>query len=208
MKAYIIVCWLAASLLTGCASEKTGDFRPIEGRFGYVTHISGVVDRSLSSSLCYLGTNGNAIVVWPSLLIISGNNIVITNDTAVLVGGKAVMYKDGIERLTARLMGFKGPGGPPIDITDQVLMKYYIGKGMSLTNFMWDSFVSLTKTNDSIKILFGSRELRTGSKDVWDLVGSTAIISWHDVEAIMQDIKRNGKFKKDKLSGVEFMQKE
>jgi len=143
------------------------------------------------------------------LSIINGDNPVIANNTAFFVGGIASLYKDGNERLSNRLIAFKGPSGPPMDITDQVLQKYYAGTGFGLTNFMWDSFVSLTKTNNSIRIEFSSTKGMPGGKDFY----STAfdchqIISWNEIDAIMQDVKQNGKLKKEKWSGTEYLQKD
>ena len=68
-----------------------------------------------------------------------------------------------------------------------MLEKYYIGTSFGLTNFMWDSFASLDKTNDSIKIEFSSDKIRAGTKDIWDPFDSTLIISWNEIDAIIQD---------------------
>jgi hypothetical protein len=151
--------------------------------------------------------DGSATVVWPSLQIVQGNNMVVNNDEVVLIGGKAAMYNDGIERLTARWIAFKGSDGPPMDITDQILMKYYTGNGMGLTNFMWDSIGSLVKTNDAIQVEFGSSKGMPGDKNFYSSAFSCyLIISWHDIEAIMADVKKNGKLKKEKWSGFEYLQ--
>ncbi|HXI69443.1 MAG TPA: hypothetical protein VNN22_03690 [Verrucomicrobiae bacterium] len=208
MNSKINFCFLATCLLAGCASETTSDFNSVEGNFGYVTHIRGFTDRSLSAGFCYRDTNGIATVVWPSLKIVPGNNMVVNNNSVVLIGGKATAYDDGIERQTARLIAFKGPDGPPMDITDQVLIKYYTETGMSPTNFLWDSFGTLSKTNDSIQILFGSKRIRAGTNNIWEWFDSTMTISWQDIEAIMTDIKKNGKLKKEKWSGTEYLQKD
>ena len=135
--------------------------------------------------------------------------MVVNNDTAVLIGGKAAVYPDGSESLTARLIAFKGPTGPAMDITDQVLMKYYAGTGMGLTNFMWDTLGSLTKTNNSIQIPFGSSKGMPGSKDFWPTAFECHLtISWNEIDAVMQDVKQNGKLKKEKWSGTEYLQKD
>jgi hypothetical protein len=202
-------CLFAACLLAGCASEWTSKFTPIQDGFGYVTHVKGIVDQSLSTALCYRDNNGKIAVVWPSLDIINGDNPVIKNDTAILVGGKAELYYDGVERLTQRLIVFKGPSGPPMDVTDQILEKYYAGTGLGLTNFMKDGFASLTKTNNLIQIEFVSTKGMPGGKDFYSTsFGCHLIISWHDIEAIMADVKKNGKLKKEKWSGTEYLQKD
>jgi len=209
MKTRIILCGLVAGLFVGCASKWTSKFTPIQDGFGYITHVKGVVDQSLSASFCYQDTNGTTTVIWPSLSIINGDNPIIANKIAFLVGGKAALYPDGNERLTARLIAFEGPAGPPMDITDQLLLKYYAGTGMGLTNFMWDSFVSLTKTNNSIRIEFVSTKGMPGSNDfIRTAFGCHLTITWNEIDAIIQDVKQNGKLKKEKWSGFEYLQKD
>jgi hypothetical protein len=208
MNSKINLYLLTACLLAGCASESTSNFIPVEGSFGYVGHVRGFTDRSLTLGFCYRDANGNTTVVWPHIQMVAGNNMVISNDTAFLVGGVATLYKDGNERLSDRLIAFKGPTGPPMDITDQVLQKYYAGTSFSLTNFMWDSFVSLIKTNGSITIPFSSDKIRPGTKDIWEPFDSTLTISWNEIDAIMQNVKTNGKLKKEKWSGTEYLQQD
>jgi hypothetical protein len=207
MKTRLIFCGFIASLFVGCTSETKSDFNPVEGNYGYMTHVSGFTDRSLTLSFCYRDTNGNTIAVWPSLKIVPGNNLVVSNDTALFVGGKAAIYPDGNERLTERLIAFKGPTGSPMDITDQVFQKYYEDKGLSLTNFL--GFNSLDKTNGEIQILFGSTKGRPGSKEfLTTAFGSTLTISWNEIGLIMNDVKKNGKLKREKWSGFEYLQKD
>jgi hypothetical protein len=99
MKPRLILCGFIASLLAGCASETTSKFTPIENGFGYVTHVRGLTDRSLSADIWYQDSNGKRTAVWPYLQVVWGNNLVITNNTIVLIGGNAELYKDGNERL-------------------------------------------------------------------------------------------------------------
>ena len=206
MKTQIIIYGLAASLFAGCESETTSDFNSVEGNFGYVTHARGFTDRSLTEGFCYRDATGKTTVVWPYLQMVWANNLVASNDTAVFVGGVASLFTDGNERLKMRLIAFKGPVGPPMDITDQVLMKYYNGTDMSLTN--WSGYNSLDKTNGSILITFGSAKIRPGSKNIWDGFDCFQTISWNEIDAIMQDIKQNGKLKMEKWSGTEYLQKD
>jgi hypothetical protein len=107
MKTKTILYLLAIPLFAGCASEWTSKFTPIQNGFGYVTRVKGTVDQSLSAAFCYRDTNGTMTVVWPGLDIINGDNPAIKNDTALLVGGKAELYYDGVERLTQRLIVFR-----------------------------------------------------------------------------------------------------
>jgi hypothetical protein len=206
MNSKIIFCLLTACLLAGCASETTGDFNPVEGNFGYVAHVRGFTDRSLTMGFCYRDANGKTTVVWPYLQMVAHNNMVVSNDTAVFVGGVASLLTDGNEHLLDRLIAFKGPDGPAMDITDQVLLKYYAGTGMGLTNY--GGLNSLDKTNGSIQIEFISAKIRPGTKNIWDGFGCFETLSWNEIEAIMQDVKQNGKLKKEKWSGTEYLQKD
>jgi len=210
MKITIISGALAVSLLSGCAIEHTSDFTPIEkgNGFGYVTHVRGFTDRSLSAGLLYQDSSGKRVEVWPHLELIESDNPVITNNFALLVGGKAELYKDGNERLRERLIAFEAPSGPPLDITDQVLQKYCEESGVDFTNVTKDSFVCLIKTNGVLQIGFGI--LKRNERGPGDITAhdATMTISWHGIEVIMADVKQNGKLKKEKWSGTEYLQKD
>lgn len=198
-------------IVVGCAGHQSSHFTPIEGGFGYITHRDRVIDASLSAALCYQDATGNTTVVWPHLSLINGDNPIITNNVAFLVGGKTLEYTDGDEhltRLTQRLFVFEAPSGPPMDITDQVLKRYYAGTGFGLTNFMWDSFSSLRKTNDSIRIAFVSTKLLPGSAHHWQPFDSWATISLSDIKAIMKDVRANGTLQKEKSSGIQYLEEE
>ncbi len=53
MKTRLILCGFITSLFVGCTSETKSDFNPVEGNYGYMTHVSGFTDRSLTLSFCY-----------------------------------------------------------------------------------------------------------------------------------------------------------
>ena len=95
-----------------------------------------------------------------------------------------------------------------MDITDQVLQKYCAETGVAFTNVIKDSFVCLTKTNGLLQIGFGI--LKRNERGPGDITAhdATMTISWHDIEAIMADVKKNGKLKKEKWSGTEYLQKD
>jgi hypothetical protein len=209
MKTRTIFYLLIVPLFVGCTIEHTSDFTPIEkgNGFGYVTHVRGFTDRSLSAGLLYQDANGKRIQVWPHLELI-GNNPVITNNLAVLVGGKAEIYDDGVERWRERLIAFEAPAGPPLDITDQVLQKYCAESGVAFTNVTKDSFVSLVKTSDGLNILFGILRRNVRGSGDYMAEDATLIISWHDIDAIAADVKQNGKLKREKWSGMEYLQKQ
>ena len=136
-----------------------------------------------------------------------GDNVQITNNVAVLVGGIAHRYpEDGVERLSDRLIAFEAPAGPPMDITEQVLLKYCADNGIKRANVIQDSFVSLTRTKDVLQITFGVlKEDEKGNSTAQD---TTNTISWHDIETIMSNVKQTGNLKKEKWSGVEYLQKD
>ena len=209
MKAQIILCTLVTSLFPGCVIEHTSNFTPIEkgNGFGYVTHVRGFTDRSLSAGLLYQDSTGKRTLVWPYLELID-NNPAITNNIAVLVGGKAELYEDGVERLRQTLFAFEAPSGPPLDITDQVIQKYCLETGLASTNFVKDSFVSLKKYDGALEIAFGILSRGERGPGTINNYGTTMPISWHDIEAIMADVKKNGKLKKEKRSGMEYLQKD
>lgn len=207
MKIAAIYCALATSLV-GCAGEKTSDFKPIENGFGYISHVRGFTDRSLSAGLWYRDSDGKQTVVWPHLKLINSDNPIIKNKIAILVGDKAELYSDGVERLMQKLIAFEAPSGPPMDITGQIFHKYCAESSVNITNILNDSFVSLVKTSDGLHIFFGvlSRNVR-GPGD-YMAEDASVTISWHDIEAIMADVKKTGKVKKEKWSGMEYLQKD
>jgi hypothetical protein len=126
---------------------------------------------------------------------------------AVLVGGRAELYDDGVERLRERLIAFEAPAGPPVDITDQVLQQYCAESSVDFTNIIKDSFDSLTKTNDSLVFSFGI--IRIGERGPGTINDHDAFltISWRDMEAIIQDVKKTGTLRKEQRSGVVYLQK-
>jgi hypothetical protein len=207
MKTTILLCVLATGLGVSCG-KKSDNFTSIGNGFGYVTHVSGFTDRSLSEGLWYQDSTGKRNRVWPYLQMVWGDNIQITNNIAILVGGVASTYKDGQERLSDRLIAYEAPTGPPMDITDQILQRYCAQSGVAFTNVTKDSFVSLIKTNDDVQIEFGI--VKRNERGPGDITAhdATMIISWHDIEAIMSDVKTTGKLKKENQSDFEYLQKD
>jgi hypothetical protein len=205
-----ILSFTAAIICVGCVAETTGDFKPIEhgNGFGYVTHVRGVMDPSLSASLWYQDAKGKRTAVWSHIELIQGDNPSINNNVALLVGGRGEVYDDGVERLTERLIAFEAPVGPAMDITDQVFQKYCAESGVAFTNIVRNSFASLNESGDGVQMTFTiikHGERGPGSTNVH---GTIFTISWHDIVGIMQDVKKTGKLKKERRSGVEYLQKE
>ena len=122
------VSGIFALLLSGCgksAASKNSDFAPLQNGFCYVTHVHGITDPSLTTGLWYRCSDGKAIQVWPQLQLVWGDNLQITNNLILFVGGITSISKDGQERLTDRLMTFRAPAGPPIEITDHTYFGRY-----------------------------------------------------------------------------------
>ena len=92
-----------------------------------------------------------------------------------------------------------------MDITDQVMQKYCAESGLKIENVVKDSFHSLIKVNDKLEIIF---LVLIKTPEDTDVHGVTNSISWHDIEAIMQDVKQTGKLKKEKRSGAKYLQKD
>jgi hypothetical protein len=213
LTSFALPIFLCSILLTivGCNEQQNAEassdkFLPIENGFGYGGHSHGFTDRKMWAGLQYRDANGQMTVVWPYLGTASPV-VQITNNVAVFVGGITALDQDGVERLTQRLIGFEAPAGPPVDITDQVLMKWCAESGVALTNISKDPFVSLTKSNEVLQISFVilKRNVR-GPGDIMG-AGATAIVSWSDIEAIIQDVKKNGKVEHEKRSDFEYLQK-
>ena len=142
------------------------------------------------------------------LQIVWGNNTVITNNTAVLIGGRAEVYDDGKERIAKRLIAFEAPKGPSVDITEPLLQIWASQNGVNITNYVKDSFASLTKTNDAIQIDFVFVRYQERGPGTINAHGATIVIPWRRVETVIQDVIKNGKHKKEKQSGFEYLQKD
>jgi len=208
IKAKAISCVIIVCLITGCEREETGGFTPMENGFGFAQHSkkTSPMHRAIWADFEYRDTNGIATVVWP--YIHSVESIQISSNTVVLLGRKAKPFGDGIERLTTRLVAFEAPTGPPMDITDQVLENWCGKNGVQVTNIIQDSFVGLIKTNNVLRFDFGIIKRGLRGPDTIDAADGTAMISWSEVAEIIQDVKKTGKLKKEKWSGVEYLQKD
>jgi hypothetical protein len=204
MKTRIILSAIAILLIAGCDKSKADKFLLIENGFGYGGHSQGFPDRKTWAGLQYQDPTGKRTDVW-GYLSMASPVVQITNNLAVLVGG---VYDDGMKRFNDRLIAFEAPAGPPMDITDQLLKKYCAESGVAFTNIIKDSFVSLTKTNGSLQILFGIIKIGERGPGWISDHDATMTISWHDIEAIMADVKKTGKLKKEKWSGTEYLQKD
>jgi hypothetical protein len=159
------------------------------------------------AGLQYRDSTGKMKVVWPFLTMASPA-VQITNNVAVLVGGMAELYEDGVERLRERIIAFEAPAGPPLDITDQVLQRYCAESGVDFTNIIKDSFTAVNKSDGFLKIDFGI--VRRGERGPGTVNAHDASVrlSWKDIESIIQDVKKNGKAKHEKRSGFEYWRKD
>ena len=189
-------------------SKKEADsFQPLANGFGFgqFSKETSPMHRAIWADFEYRDTNGVKTVVWPYIDEVA--SIQISNNFAVLLGDKAKTYKDGKERLAPRVIAFEAPSGPPADVTDSILQKWSLENGVPFSDVTQDGFASLTITNGSLKLEFIVWKRGLRGPDTIDVVGGTAIIAWSEIEAIIQDVKKTGKLKKEKWSGVEYLQK-
>jgi hypothetical protein len=204
MNRQCLICAILGALLVGCVADKHPDFTPLQNGFGSVARPKGYPDSSLTEGLSYRDADGKTALVWPYLQPAFGDNVQITSNLAVLVGGIASIEPDGQERLCDRLLAFEAPGGPPLEITDQIYRQYCARTGVAFADIMTNSFHSITQTNDSLLFKFSIRETDpTLNPAFWR--GTTFTISWQDIDAIIQDVKKNGKAKKEQRSGAEYL---
>jgi hypothetical protein len=204
MNARLMLCSCAILLFAGCDKSNADKFLMIENGFGYGGHSQGFPDRKTWAGLQYQDPTGKRTDVW-AYLSMASPAVQITNNLAMLVGG---VYDDGMKRFNDRLIVFEAPAGPPMDITDQVLRKYCAESDVAFTNVVNNSFTSITKTNSAVQIEFGILKRGERGLGTINIHDASMTISWHDIEAIMADVKRTGKLKKEKWSGVEYLQKE
>ena len=201
-KANHLICLCILAIFgSGCEQKHN---LPIENGYEYAGHTEGLIDKKMWAGLQYRGSDGKVIGVW-GYLILADPDIQITNNLAVFVGG---VYDNGMQRFTDRLIAFEAPAGPPIDITEELLQKYSAKSGVQLSDIMPDSFTGLTKTNDLLRIELGIiKRNERGPGDMTTHDG-TLMISWEVIKLIIQDVKKNGKLKTEKWSGIQYLQKE
>lgn len=193
------LCYLL--LLVGCERSK---FLMIENGFGYGGHSQGFPDRKTWAGLQYQDPTGKRTDVW-AYLGTASPVVQITNTLAVMVGG---VYDEGKQRFSDRLIAFEAPAGPPMDITEEVLHRYCAESGVKRADIIQDSFTSLTKTNDALQVDFGILKRDVRGPGDYMAADATEIISWRDIRALMVDVKKTGKLKKEKSSGMEYLEKD
>ena len=197
------------SLIAACSragGPQQGTFTPLTNGFGYVATVHGFTDRSLTAGLWYKDPAGKLIRVWPYLDLLDGSseNPVTEGNIALLVGGKSELYDDGVERLTKRLIAFEAPGGPPLDVTDQIFARWCATNGLTLTNILKDGIAALNSTNDGARIEFVTIKK---FPDKTDVNGRVAVVSWAELKSIIADLKSNGKTNVEASSGIQYLQK-
>jgi hypothetical protein len=155
-------------------------------------------------SLQYRKPSSGRIIIWPSV-----QGYVLKDDLAVFLGEKATEKLDTQNRRATegRLFAVKSPE-LPLDITAQVLQQYCTETGLASTNFVKDSFGSLKETKNALEIPFGILSRGERGPGTIDIHDTTMTISWHDIEAIMQDVKTTGTIHKDRVWGTSYIKKE
>lgn len=199
-----IFCGLIAICLVGCDKGKSDKFVTIENGFGYGGHSEGFPDKKSWAGLQYRDQSGKTINVW-GYLSMASPAVQITNNLAIILGG---VYDDKNNVFHDRLLAYEAPNGPPIDLTSQIWEEYSKEHGVALSNIVKDSFVALTKTNDALRIDFVILRRGLRSLDSIDDGDGVAIIPWVKINFLMQDVKKNGKLKVEKWSGMKYLIKD
>ena len=209
MKVQKILLALIIYAAVGCnkGDVQSNQFIPLEGGFGYIAKAQGADGKAIKQGLWYTDSNHNQVSVWPHLQLVWGNNIQINSNLAIFVGGVATTYDDGRERLSDRLIAFKAPNGPPIDVTDRILEKYCLENGIERTNVINDSFSSLETTNGLLFIEFGIIKRDERGPGSINAYGATDMVSWSELDNFVENAKQKGEWKTEKWSGVRYLTK-
>jgi hypothetical protein len=219
MRIMIKLRWaiLAVSVLclSGCGlmrEDGPDTFTPLTNGFGYVTHVHGRTDPSLTQGLWYQDTTGNKKWVWPYLKTVWGgkwgDNLQVSNDLIVLIGEITVADSDGEEDAGDRLIAFQAPSGPPVDISEDVYKRFSTKNDVALTNIVRNTINGLIKSDNGIEMRVPYFKSGGGKRDVLDPDRITFQISWPELEAIVADVRKTGVTKKEKRSGIGYLKKE
>jgi hypothetical protein len=207
----LIIC---VGLIGVAACSQAGDsrqdtFTPLTNGFGYVTHVSNGAERSLTQGLWYQNAAGKKTWVWPYLQMVWGQNLQISSNVVLLIGGVSEPIARGGDLLRDHLIAFRAPSGPPMDITDDIFRIFCTNTGVSFTNIQRDNgFVGLIETNDSVQIDISFWRKHEGAPTWSDSTNAIFTISWGDIDRVLEDVKKNGKMRKEKRSGIEYLKNE
>jgi hypothetical protein len=205
MNLRVLICSLAILPSVGCNGKRADTFTPLTNGFGYVTHVNGGAENSLTQGLWYQDSTGKRTWVWPFLQMVWGENAQFSSNIALVVGGVLEKHVDGEDYMDAHLIVFQAPNGPPMDITDEIYKTYCKETGIPFTNIIRNSFVGLTRTNDSVRVGFSALKKHDGPPRWSDSIDATVTISWLDIGSILADVKKNGTTRKEKRSGIEYL---
>jgi hypothetical protein len=192
----VLTILLLLCIAAGCSRE---DYRPLKNGYGYVVHRKGIIHERVWADLRRL-EDDKPILLWPHL----GDpaKVQIHNETVLFIGGMGVSSTEG-QVLVDTLIGFSRSSGGPADLTDAFFRKWCAETGVPFANISEDALVSLSSTNDSVKLTF---LIMKGSPPI-DVVGTNAFLNWWDIETMIRDAVKTGTRHKEKWSGVEYWQK-
>ena len=184
------------ALTQGC-EPKSSSFSPTQNGFGVVAQWVGI-DSGPAAQFYYKGTNESPVLVWPMI----GTHqypILYTNDIAFLladkpneqgIGGGALIVVQGV--------------GPAMDISQDVLK---IVAEQAHVDFKKALRVCrplrLIKTGEKLKVVYLANPLV--EPNIPDLEEQ---ITWEQVFAIMEDVKKTGKTNKVVNTDMLYLQKD
>ena len=173
------------------------EFSPLQNGFGVVVQQMGV-DSGPGAKLYYKGTNETPTLVWPCIGT-AGDPILYTNDIAFLVATKP----DEQGHMGGSAFILVQASSPAMDISENVLK---IAAEQAHVDFRKALRacrpLDLIKTNEKLKVVYVANPLV--EPDVPDL---NELITWGQIFAIMEDVKKTGKIKKVVNSDVLYLQK-
>jgi len=202
IKKFISSFFLLPIILSSCSPSESSPpkstFSPLQNGFGVVVQAIGI-DSGPGAKLYYKGTNVIITLVWPYIGT-HGYPILYTNNIALLLADKPDSH------------GYLGNGaliviqgtGPAMDISDEVLK---IAAEQNHVDFDRALKVCeplrLNQVTNALKVLFYSKKYMDST--IPDL---EAQITWEQVFAIMEDVKKTGETNKVVNTDVRYLQKD
>jgi hypothetical protein len=178
-------------LLPGCG---TVDVEPLGYGFEEVTHShSGLAEpRPGGTALDYVApkpkwaTAGKRTRIWPSLYV---STRVVTNDIALFVGEIGYRAQPNNDRaIKPRAFAFK-VGGPPLDITDEVLLRWAKKTGEDFNHLRSRAeILGPKRLNNHVEFLFAG-----GRNDV------VVTLDWNEILDVIREVKEKGVVRKDSV---------
>jgi hypothetical protein len=188
-------------MLNGSAIAANGNFTPLENGYEYILRRDGLIHVSAWAELRYRSSSGKTSTVWP--YVMQTESITITNKVAAFIGRKAIPDDREPKRevLVNRVIAIEAPG-PALDISDQILKLWCMEKGSDLPVALKTfNVVSLRRVASGIEVDFIVAIERKPT-------GITFRLKWKELLDAMKEVTAKGKRKKEKWSGIEYLQLE